>query len=61
VEDLAVIHPRSSGFGPGRPQGRKESPLLIRQLLKPHRPSPPRQVVRRRSIEHTPTGRRVLR
>jgi hypothetical protein len=61
VEDLAVIHPRSSGFGPGRPQGRNEGPLLIRQLLKPHRPSPPRQVVRRRGIEYTPTGRRVLR
>jgi len=59
VEDLAVIHPRSSGFGPGRPQGRKESPLLIDQLLNPHRPPHPRQVVRRQSILQPGTG--VLR
>jgi hypothetical protein len=46
-ELIAVIYPRSSGFGPGRPQGRKEGPRFIGPLLKPHRPSPSRQVVRR--------------
>jgi hypothetical protein len=50
VEDLAVIHPRSSGFGPGWQQGRKESPRFIGQPLKPHRSSPPRQAGRRQRI-----------
>ena len=50
VEDLAVLHPRSSGFGPGRPQGRNESPRFIGQPLKPHRSSPPRQAGRRQRI-----------
>jgi hypothetical protein len=59
VEDLAVIHPRSPGFGPGRQQGRNARPRFIGQLLNPHRPSPPRQVVQRQSILQPDT--RVLR
>jgi len=44
---------------PERQEGLNEGPLFIGQLLKPHRPSPPRQVVRRQSILQSDT--RVLR
>ncbi len=50
VEDHKVLHPRSPGFGPGWQERCNEGPRFIGPLLKPHRPSPPRQVVQRQGI-----------